>query len=104
MLLFTFNSYAQSGAESIVDNEIPFTSGVIELVKELPIEGTYQIIFQKNTEKREISDETLFLVNRKREFNNIVFMEIDKNTKIKIMPYIEINSKSFSPLPSFIIE
>lgn len=82
----------------------PEQVGAIEFAKELPIEGTYQIVFKNGTPQYAISNEILFQVNEKRGFGAMVIINVDVNTEIRILPYQTIYSEDFVPVPTYIFE
>jgi hypothetical protein len=82
----------------------PVQSSPLKIANELPQAGTYQIIFKNGTQPHEISEEILFQVNHKRAAQVIVFITIDANTQIKVLPYEMIYASDFVPVPLHIIE
>lgn len=95
---------SNSNSDLIITEEAPQTQGLLQMADELPKVGTYQIIFENNTPKRELEKETLFLVNKKRKAEEVEYLIVDKNTKIKILPYSIIYANDFVPVATYITE
>ncbi|MBW6484492.1 MAG: hypothetical protein K0B10_15735 [Vicingaceae bacterium] len=96
--------YSQNEALIIVEEEQVQTVSTISFAKELPKEGTYQIIYKATESIPTIANEILFTVNEKRKAEEVEYIIIDKNTKIKILPYSIIYAKDFVPVATYITE
>lgn len=97
-------AFAQSSENLIYLEESPLTSSEITMANELPKEGTYQIIFRNSEAEIPISDEQLYLVNHKRDVLVVVYIIINPDVKIKILPYNEINDPGFEPVPTIVFQ
>jgi len=52
----------------------------------------------------EIDNEILFTVNEKRKAEEVEYIIVDEQTKIKILPYSIIYAKDFTPVSTYITE
>ena len=86
-------------------NNIEHTPAPLMQADELPVEGTYQIVLTITTTTDVIIPEKiLFEVNKKRKAEEVAYIIVDKNTKIKILPYSIIYAKDFVPVATYITE
>ena len=96
--------YGQTEVSKIVEEEQTQTVSSISFAKELPKEGTYQIIYRATESTPTITKEILFTVNEKRKAEEVEYIIVDENTKIKILPYSIIYAKDFTPVATYITE
>lgn len=96
--------YSQNVVSKIVEEEQVQTASGISFAKELPKEGTYQIIYKATESIPSIANEILFTVNEKRKAEEVEYIIVDENTKIKILPYSIIYAKDFTPVATYITE
>ena len=97
-ILFTFLLSCTGFSQDIITEEIEHTPAPLMQADELPVEGTYQIVLTNTTTTDVIIPEKLlFEVNKKRKAEEVVYIIVDKNTKIKILPYSIIYAKDFVP-------
>ncbi|HEY9082180.1 MAG TPA: hypothetical protein VIN73_02515 [Vicingaceae bacterium] len=96
--------YGQTEVSKIVEEEQTQTVSSISFAKELPKEGTYQIIYKATESTPTITNEILFTVNEKRKAEEVEYIIVDENTKIKILPYSIIYAKDFTPVATYITE
>ncbi len=104
MTITTSFLYSQNEVSKIVEEEQIQTASGISFAKELPKEGTYQIVYNATESMPTIDNEILFTVNEKRKVEEVEYIIIDKNTKIKILPYSIIYAKDFVPVATYITE
>lgn len=90
-----YYAHSQETSPVIVKQESSFTAGTLAQARELPKEGTYEIIFKNGAAKREIEESVLLQINEKREYYHTVFIDVDANTQIKVLPFSVINSPEF---------
>lgn len=67
MTITTSFLYSQNEVVEIVEEEQTQTASTISFAKELPKEGTYQIIYKATESIPTIADEILFTVNEKEK-------------------------------------
>ena len=104
MTITTSFLYSQNEVSKIAKEEQVQTASGISFAKELPKEGTYQIIYNATESIPTIDNEILFTVNKKRKAEEVAYIIVDKNTKIKILPYSIIYAKDFVPVATYITE
>lgn len=104
MTITTSFLYSQNEVVEIVEEEQTQTASTISFAKELPKEGTYQIIYKATESIPTIADEILFTVNEKRKAEEVEYIIVDEQTKIKILPYSIIYAKDFTPVATYITE
>jgi|TARA_R110000787_G_scaffold118649_2_gene229527 hypothetical protein len=96
--------YSQNNVSKTVEKEQVQTISEITFAKELPKEGTYQIIYKATERIPLIDNEILFTVNEKRKAEEVEYIIVDEQTKIKILPYSIIYAKDFTPVSTYITE
>lgn len=96
--------YSQNEVSIIVEEEQAQTVNEISFAKELPKEGTYQIIYKTTESTPTIEDEILYTVNEKRKAEEVEYIIVNEKTKIKILPYSIIYAKDFVPVATYITE
>ena len=69
-----------------------------------PAEGTYQIIAKSEYVLVNISEEIWYKINNERDEINEKFIDVDKNVRIRILPYNTINANGFVPLKKVMYE
>jgi hypothetical protein len=104
LIVFSIYGYSQTDSKEIYIEENITTSSEIAFAKELPKEGTYQIIYKATESAPTIANEILFTVNEKRKAEEVVYIIVDEQTKIKILPYSIIYAKDFVPVETYISE
>lgn len=100
----SFSVYSQEVHEKIVNEESMTSSSEIAFAKELPKEGTYQIIYKATESAPTIANEILLTVNERRKAEEVVYIIVDEQIKIKILPYSIIYAKDFTPVATYITE
>ena len=104
MTITTSFLYSQNEVSKIVEEEQVQTASTISFAKELPKEGTYQIIYNATESIPTITNEILFTVNEKRKAEEVEYIIVNEYTKIKILPYSIIYAKDFVPVATYITE
>jgi len=104
MTITTSFLYSQNAVVEIVEEEQIQTAGGISFAKELPKEGTYQIIYKATESIPSIDNEILLTVNEKRKAEEVEYIIVNEQTKIKILPYSIIYAKDFTPVATYITE
>lgn len=104
MTITTSFLYSQNEVSIIVEEEQTQTASGISFAKELPKEGTYQIIYKATESIPTIANEILFTVNEKRKAEEVEYIIVNEQTKIKILPYSIIYAKDFVPVATYITE
>jgi hypothetical protein len=90
-----------------LQEELP-NSGVttIKQINQLPLalEGTYQVILSDKDLSTDISPEILSEIERNRDAEEITYLIINEQVKIKILPFSLIRSHEFVPLKTYSYE
>ena len=100
ILFFSFEGFSQV----VTQDENTINSSLIQLAEEMPEKGSYKILLKGEKTSREIPDEIMYQVNSKRLYDEVVFIEINKNVRIKILPFREIRDKNFTPIKTYVYE
>jgi hypothetical protein len=76
----------------------------LQLVEQLPIDGTYQILIKTGTEKVQVSDDILKKIDSNRQYDKEFFLKLNENARIKILPFTVIQATDFKPLEKYAYE
>jgi hypothetical protein len=96
---FIFTAKAQTAPPNTV-----FEAAPLQLVEQLPQDGTYQIILKKGSEQVQVADAILKQVDKNRQYDKESFLKVDEKTRIKILPYTTIQAKDFKPVDKYAYE
>lgn len=100
-IVATFFGFSQ---QIIVEPELPQQNSVLTQVDQLPTEGTYQIVVGNKNIVVNIPTSTLYQVNSERHSENVVYIEINENVIIKILPFSVIRASNFIPVKMYSYE
>ena len=70
----------------------------------MPQKGSYQILLKGENTSADIPDEIMYQVNSKRAYDEIVFIAVNENVRIKVLPYSMIRDINFTPLKTYVHE
>ena len=71
--------------------------------KEKALPGTYQIIYQGKANAEAVNGDILYEVEKARDENEVKYLVINDNIKIKILPASVVKSGNYAPLKEFVI-
>lgn len=103
-IIFLGFVFISIGLKSQVVSSAPSQASALTLAQEVPPTGTYQIVLKTGTDKYELTNEELFLIEKKRENEDISYIQINANVKIKIYPVALIKATDFVPFETYIYE
>lgn len=101
LLGLTFISFS---LKSQVVSDAKSQATAFTLAEEAPLTGTYQIVLKTGTDKYELTNDELFQIEKKRDAEEITYIEVNANVKIKIYPITLIKSKDFVPFETYVYE
>lgn len=90
--------------KSQIVNTNPFEAAPLTQAEELPDTGTYQFVLKIDTDKPEITQDLLKQIKKSRDQNEITFIQLNNDVKIKIYPLSVITAKDFKPFETYIYE
>lgn len=92
-------------AQSPAQPELPQTPSLLKESNPTYTEGTFQFILKdRRMVEPPITNSILNLVNSNRKQTEVSYVTIDAYTEIKILPLVEINAPTFTPIKTYVYE
>jgi len=101
--LFVHTNYIYS-QKIITEEENTINKSLLKQVDELPEKGTYQIISKGEKISLVISEYILYQVNNKRKYGEIIYINVNDEVIIKVLPFSIIRNKNFTPLKTYVYD